>query len=538
MKIRLRRTLTTSAAILTLTAASLALPQISEDAPVDTGQVRCYSDTTEITFPAAGQAFRGQDALNVGVLPCYRDNGDGTVTDLNTGLMWQQDPGPTKLTKDQAAAGAAPFSLAGYSDWRLPTIKELYSLILFSGNTGLSEALSTPYLDTDYFVFRYGDTSAGERFIDAQYVSATDYIGTTMGGDPTTFGVNFADGRIKGYGTSGPMGSKTFYVQYVRGNSDYGVNDFVDHGDGTITDRATDLMWMEVDSGTLGAGPRFDGTLTWEEALDWADGLVYGGHDDWRLPDAKELQMIVDYTRAPLVTGTSAIDVDYFAVSDHDAFYWTSTTHCDGPSSTYGAWAAYIAFGTAYGYMEQPPGSGNYVLLDVHGAGAQRSDPKAGDPADPMWTYGHGPQGDIVRIHNHARLVRGGIDQTLGADDYTLSAGSGGAIDFALDAGVAHAGRLYLLVGSMSGTVPGTPLSTGLTVPLNFDWFTLWTLNAANSPALSGSFGTLDGVGEASAFLDTDPLPLSMVGLTADFAYLLLAYPDFVSNAVAVEIES
>jgi len=54
--------------------------------------------------------------------------------------------------------------------------------------------------------------------------------------------------------------------------------------------------------------------------------------------------------------------------------------------------------------MEMPPNSGNYVLQDVHGAGAQRSDPKSGDPAD--WPHGNGPQGDVVRIYNYVRVVR------------------------------------------------------------------------------------------------------------------------------------
>jgi hypothetical protein len=42
--------------------------------------------------------------------------------------------------------------------------------------------------------------------------------------------------------------------------------------------------------------------------------------------------------------------------------------------------------------------------LDVHGAGAQRSDPKVGNPAD--YPQGHGPQGDAIRIYNYVRLVR------------------------------------------------------------------------------------------------------------------------------------
>jgi len=60
---------------------------------VDTGQIRCYSNNAEIEFPKNGTAFFGQDAQYVGNEPAYEDNGDGTVTDLNTGLMWQSDPG-------------------------------------------------------------------------------------------------------------------------------------------------------------------------------------------------------------------------------------------------------------------------------------------------------------------------------------------------------------------------------------------------------------------------------------------------------------
>ena len=62
-----------------------------------------------------------------------------------------------------------------------------------------------------------------------------------------------------------------------------------------------------------------------------------------------------------------------------------------------GAYAVYIAFGKAQGKM-------NGVLYDVHGAGAQRSDPKTGDPNE--FSQGHGPQGDCVRIYNYLRLVR------------------------------------------------------------------------------------------------------------------------------------
>ena len=258
-----------------------------------------------------------------------------------------------------------------------------------------------PYINTDYFYFGYGDEIAGERYIDAQYCSSTQYVSTTMDADATVFGVNYADGRIKGYGIERPDGSKKlFYVRYVRGNESYGDNRFVDNGDGTVLDMATGLMWQQGDSG---AG------MNWQAALDFAEGVSVGGYDDWRLPDAKELQSIVDYTRSPDTTGSAAIDPIFGVSSIIDEggsvnypFYWSSTTHSDGPDEKY---AVYVAFGEALGWMEQPPMSGNYVLLDVHGAGAQRSDPKSGSASD--YPYGHGPQGDVVRINNYVRSVRG-----------------------------------------------------------------------------------------------------------------------------------
>jgi len=56
----------------------------------DTGIDKCYDNDSEITCPSPGQPFYGQDAQYDGPQPTYRDNGDGTVADLNTGLMWQQ----------------------------------------------------------------------------------------------------------------------------------------------------------------------------------------------------------------------------------------------------------------------------------------------------------------------------------------------------------------------------------------------------------------------------------------------------------------
>ncbi len=387
---------------------------------VDTGQTDCFNNTTTIESPSAGEAFFGQDAQYDGNQPQYTDNGDGTVTDNITGLMWQKGYSEVKRTFSQAVEEANDFELAGYTDWRLPTIKELYSLILFSGidpsgYEGTDVTWMVPFIDTDYFDFRYGLSDEGERVIDAQYVSSTEYVGTVFNGVSAVFGVNFADGRIKGY-PSGvtEMGEKLFEVKYVRGATSYGTNDFVNFQDGIVVDHATGLMWTLNDSGEA---------MNWQEALAWVqqcNAEEYLGYSDWRLPNVKELESLVDYTRAPDVTDSPAIDpifnvtaiTNEGGVTDYP-YFWSSTTH-ENFRDTNGEAGCYVSFGRALGWMTVPRYARDYVLMDVHGAGAQRSDYKAGDPGD--YPYGHGPQGDVVRMYNFVRLVR---DSELEVDQDT-----------------------------------------------------------------------------------------------------------------------
>jgi len=362
---------------------------------VDTGTGDFYSDREVIPEPGPGDAFYGQDAHYQQNQPSYTDHGDGTVTDNITGLMWVKDM-EEKVTWENALSGVENFSLAGYEDWRMPGIKELYSLILFTGSiSGLAEN-SIRFIDTRYFIQPLGDESAGERFIDAQTWSATEYVGTTMRGNATVFGVNFVDGRIKGYPKFKPVTGQDnkMYVRYVRGNPKYGTNSFQENGDQTVSDLATGLMWQQADDGI----PR-----NWKDALAYAENLDLAGYHNWRLPHAKELQSIVDYSRAPEVTKSAAIDplFQVTGITDPEGqdgqypYFWTGTTHLDGPVP--GGGAVYIAFGKAQGYM-------NGQLLDVHGAGAQRSDPKDGEPVDypSYW----GPQGDVRYVFNYVRCVR------------------------------------------------------------------------------------------------------------------------------------
>jgi hypothetical protein len=59
----------------------------------------------------------------------YTDNGDGTVTDTVTGLMWQKAVAAGTFTQAQAVAFCPTLALATHNDWRLPTIIELTSLV-------------------------------------------------------------------------------------------------------------------------------------------------------------------------------------------------------------------------------------------------------------------------------------------------------------------------------------------------------------------------------------------------------------------------
>ncbi len=374
---------------------------------VDTGQRAFFSDRTETTAPKPGASFHGQDAHYAGPQPSYKNNGDGTISDVNTGLMWQKAyDGGAKRTYAEALAGAARCRTGGYKDWRLPTIKELYSLIDFSG--GMANQPQKPYLDTRFFDFVYGDPQKGERDIDAQYWSATPCVGRVMRGEATIFGVNFADGRVKSYPRDRGMGGRTaeHFVRYVRGNPAYGRNDFQDNGDGTVADRATGLTWQKADSGK---------TMNWEQALAYAENFTLAGHSDWRLPNAKELQSLVDYSRAPDAGDASkrgpAID-PVFANSVAEAYYWSGTTHLEGPLRWRGDLAVYVCFGRAMGWMG-PPGAPVKRFINVHGAGAQRSDPKYGDPK--VFPQGNGPQGDDIRILNLVRCVRGGLAEPAGS---------------------------------------------------------------------------------------------------------------------------
>jgi hypothetical protein len=67
---------------------------------------------------------------------------------------------------------------------------------------------------------------------------------------------------------------------------------FVDHGDGTVTDRCTGLMWQKD-------MPR--GDFVWQDGLKYCEALELARHSDWRLPNIRELESLVDREREPAI---------------------------------------------------------------------------------------------------------------------------------------------------------------------------------------------------------------------------------------------
>ncbi|MCG3268557.1 DUF1566 domain-containing protein [Yoonia sp. I 8.24] len=359
-----------------LTPALLALSTqagMAQDvtfAIVDTMQDACYDNIgVKITCPAVGEALYGQDTQHPRLAASYTDNGDGTVLDDNTQLVWQQTPQNERLQYADALDYCEALELGDRTDWRVPSIKELYSLADNRGELLTpEEGEPTPYIDTSVFDFFYPD---GEMIFAGQYWSNTLYIkGPVQNGmNQAAFGFNFADGHIKSYGTglnfyTGAAATSGLasqapgnYVRCVSGDEGvYGVNEFADNGDGTVTDAATGRMWQQSDDGAR---------REWDDALAYCEALELGGHDDWYLPTSKELQSIVDYRR----TGFPAIDENYFMITEDSETldFWTSTT--------FGDWKNYanvIAFGKALSMAGEQT-----EFTDWHGAGAQRSSIKS-----------------------------------------------------------------------------------------------------------------------------------------------------------------
>jgi formylglycine-generating enzyme required for sulfatase activity len=119
------------------------------------------------------------------------DNRDGTVTDKSTDLMWQQETIPNNtMSWRQALSYCEKLNLGGHTDWRLPTIKELQSLVDYSRYN--------PAIDTTYF----------PTAVSSLYWSSTTYASNTL----LAWGVYFYNGHDYTNYENGNL-----YVRAVRG---------------------------------------------------------------------------------------------------------------------------------------------------------------------------------------------------------------------------------------------------------------------------------------------------------------------------------
>ena len=203
-------------------------------------------------------------------------------------------------------------NFGGFSNWRLPTVKELYSLIYDMGK------MQFRYISYTYFPYVN---------VHGKYISSTSNLYVTYDNAHFWFG---------GY-------EDTFYVRAVRGQTS--GNSFIDNGDGTISDLATGLMWQKGESGTM----------TWEEALAYCENLSLANHDDWRLPNIKELVSILDHG---VVSGSPTINSTFFPgviTGFYSGSYWSSTTdsdfnntHTSDPDQYGFYWKYYVDFTTGY----------------------------------------------------------------------------------------------------------------------------------------------------------------------------------------------
>ena len=179
----------------------------------DTGQVTCYNNTVASNCPVDG--FPGQDPeyTSANSFTCdmdYTDNGDGTVTDNCTGLMWKKCSEPDTSTTTcggthstytwaNALIQCEGLDFAGHSDWRLPNAKELFSIVLheYPAITDV-KAQGAPYINQTVF----------PNTVSSYYWSSATYPIGTGGALLVSFG--------SGYVVSGSKtGSR--YVRCVRG---------------------------------------------------------------------------------------------------------------------------------------------------------------------------------------------------------------------------------------------------------------------------------------------------------------------------------
>ncbi len=376
----------------------VAIPELVTAGTVNlakTGQTTCY-DTAGSVISCAGT---GQDGdIKAGVswpLLRFTDNGDGTVTDGLTGLMWTKSanaPGPAAcapaLTKKWQEAldfidCLNTNAYLGKTDWRLPNVNELETLV------NAEHPIPSAWLNTAGFTnvmpnIYWSSTTSVYGTIYAWIVNMSDgnirysfdkayyryYVWPVRAGQSADLADVWKTGQTLCYNSAGTVISCTGTGQDgdILAGADLPVPRFSDHGNGTVTDNLTGLVWTKNANapGPSACSPSV--TKTWQGALDHMSCLntnAYLGRTDWRLPNKKELHSLINYSRfnPVLPSGHPFLNV-------HPLYYWSSTTNALNPAK---AWILAIQHGYDYSGNDKTinsiavwPVSSGLVGVSVH----------------------------------------------------------------------------------------------------------------------------------------------------------------------------
>jgi len=323
------------------------------------------SQTGQITSYLSGDDGDIQSGIPWPV-PRFVSTGYGTLTDNLTGIMWTRDANAigqsqcnysTPMTWHDALDYIKCLnknSYLGFIDWRLPNANELQSLINLEEPVLSSWLNGQGYLNVQEDFYWSSTTTA---------LSADSAWGISM---KRGFAIDFPKNEalfvwpVRGL-TNLPAliwktGQTISYSEGDDGDHQMGIPlpapRFIDHGDGTITDCLTGLMWLK-DSSCLGIN-------IWENtSLYITDFNAHPKHysqwcydytasyNDWRLPNFKELQSLIDYSRyeppLPLGHPFKNVQSNYF-------YYWTSSTYANDIT---GAWSVDMWYGKIYPFYEE-----------------------------------------------------------------------------------------------------------------------------------------------------------------------------------------
>jgi hypothetical protein len=290
-----------------------------------TGQSKCY-DNLGAEIACASPAFPGQDGFYEAGCPAARrfvDNGDGTLTDTCTGLMWQQDTADVsgsgtidefddRVNWQGALKYCESLEFAGFSDWRLPNVRELQSIVDYGRFDPAADPVlgpisrwywtstsSTSALDYAWHIGFY-DGSVFTWYGDHSDKSAGIFVRAVRGERKLP-----ATGQMKCYDAGGEE-IDCATIDYPGQDGYYRAGcasegRFADNGDGTVTDLCTGLMWQRDSADVNGDGASDahdyfqDWQNAWQSALQYCEDLSFAGDDGWRLPNVRELQSIIDY---------------------------------------------------------------------------------------------------------------------------------------------------------------------------------------------------------------------------------------------------